>query len=194
MVWLTQCPFKNTIRDGGSTAYTVWHCFHCLYYSNCLTLLKQWHACLYILLASFIALLEIADFLLSKMLVLDGVGYTGLTTRAPLVWWQHCQHYQIHIVNIVIVITTTFQVSTLTALIHLADQLFQFLIFFILDWYSNLLLVIFLYELHFLSTFGQLFATLNLSFFFLARQFILITEKAFSWGLFDCFLEVVIGK
>ena len=27
------------------------HCQHCLYYSNCFTLLKQLHACLYILFA-----------------------------------------------------------------------------------------------------------------------------------------------
>ena len=48
----------------------------------------------------------------------------------------YCQHCHCHYHHFS-------KVSTLTALIHLADQLFQFLIFFILDWYSNLLLVIF---------------------------------------------------
>ena len=30
---------ENTIRDGGSTG--LLHCFHCLYYSNCFTLLEN---------------------------------------------------------------------------------------------------------------------------------------------------------
>ena len=67
---------KNTIRDGGSTALytaftvytvcTVWHCFHCLYYSNCLSLLKQKHVCLSILLRKVRTLWEWVYGLLTK--------------------------------------------------------------------------------------------------------------------------------
>ena len=44
------------------------HCQHCLFCSNCFTLLKQKHVCLYKLLGKFITLSEWPYGLLSKML------------------------------------------------------------------------------------------------------------------------------
>ena len=40
--------FKNTIRYEGSTALYTVYTVYTVYYSNCFTLLKQQHSCLYI--------------------------------------------------------------------------------------------------------------------------------------------------
>ena len=61
----TNTNTKNTTRDGGGTAL---YNLHCLYCSNCFTLLKQKRVCLYILLGKVRTLLEWADWLLRKML------------------------------------------------------------------------------------------------------------------------------
>ena len=62
--------FKNTIRYEGSTALYTVYTVYTVYYSNCFTLLKQQHICLYIciLLRRFRTLLEWVHEFLSKML------------------------------------------------------------------------------------------------------------------------------